>query len=206
VSYALRYTFVIALVVVTFAVELVGNMVTNSLGLFSDAIHLVVDLVPLVMGQLALKIQKRGGSSTRVEWWTTAVNITMLFLFGVVFSVYFIERLVNPKTVSTDMLLFATLGCIGNFLQLLLARGLQGAHAHHHTGQGQLLHFGVDSLASCGVLIGAIGLWYTGSYLADELATFAVIVASFVGGGILLNNVWRTSESDHASHAHTHHH
>ncbi len=196
-THAKRYLYVIALGVCTFTLELAGNWYTNSIGLLSDGLHVAADTTPLVLGFIAVLLRARGYGTSRLEQFTTLCNIGLLLLVGAWIGKETLDRLLHPQEVDTAMLFFALGAVIGNGSQYFLMRDMHGAHAHSHTGRGQVLHLGADFLASAGILLGALALYITGSTLADVGAAALVVLAACAGAWQLIAAF---------IHEHTHHH
>lgn len=98
-------------------VEALYGLITNSLGLFTDAIHMGFDSTAIAMGLAASVIGKWAKDERwsygwgRVEVLAGFVNAVALFFaaFGIIWEAC--ERLITPETIHTDkLLLVAVLG------------------------------------------------------------------------------------------------
>jgi Co/Zn/Cd efflux system component len=166
------YGFTIAIGIITSVVEFVGSRLTESVGLFADALHLLGDLLPLFIGLAAIILR-----SGFLERRTTELNLVLLTAIGLWIAWESLERYFSPRAVDPQMLLFAMAGCFGNGIQMLRGQEIRHAHDHDHTGESQWLHLMMDFVASACVLLGAILLHLTGSSRWDLAA--AVAVTSF---------------------------
>lgn len=170
------YALVVAAIVATAAWELRGVWVTNSLGLYSDALHLCADLIPILLGWWALRKASRALGRL-----TTLLNIFLLAGVGILIFREALERYLEPQDVSPAMLKFAFFAMVGNGAQLFFGRTLHDEHGHDHTGFSQVLHLMMDFAASVAVLIGAAALYMTGLSWPDLAAAGAVMALSFCG-------------------------
>ena len=115
----IRYLFVIGLVFATSAIEFVGNGVTRSLGLGFDAMHLLGDAAPLLLGLESLLAHRRKEDVATRERRITLVNIQTLLAVAALMFGMSVQRLYDATQVSTSMLYFALAGTAGNGAQLL---------------------------------------------------------------------------------------
>lgn len=185
------YGTVVLAIAITCAVEFIGAMLTNSIGLYSDALHLLADLAPVVLGWAALRAR-----SHRLERLTTLLNATLLTGVGALILKESLERFVAPQQVNPTMLFFAAAAVVGNGIQAYVGRGMHGIHHHAHTGHSQVLHLAMDFAASGAVFVGALVLWATGYSWPDPAAAATVMVLS-VAGAFVVAREYR---------AHHHHH
>jgi len=102
-------------------VEAVYGIWTNSLGLFSDAIHMLFDSTAIIFSLVASVIAKWDANEKfsygygRVEVLTGFANSLALFFAGGGIIWEAIERLINPAELDTDrLLLVAVLGFLVN--------------------------------------------------------------------------------------------
>jgi Co/Zn/Cd efflux system component len=181
--------------VITAAIELFGSHHSDSLGLLSDAYHLLADLAPTFVGWLAF-----ARSSHRLELWTTRINIILLCVVGFAIGHEAWGRYMHPVVVDRSMLYFALFGCVGNGLQAYVGHNLLHVHEHAHTGFSQVMHLSIDFLASLAVLAGAVALWVTHASHWDLQASLGVMVMSFLAAGVTFVML----RSDRHAHHHAH--
>ncbi|KAJ1935223.1 hypothetical protein FBU59_005456 [Linderina macrospora] len=121
-------------------VQIVYGYITNSLGLISDAIHMLFDCMALAIGLIAAVMSKWPPSDTftfgydRIEILSGFSNGVFLMLISV--SIFFeaIERLLHPPEMNTQRLLLVSFG--GLVVNLFGMFAFNGHHHHHHGGGG----------------------------------------------------------------------
>lgn len=170
----------ILLTTVIFLLEFAGGLFSNSLALLSDAAHVFMDAVALLLTYGAMRIARRPSNGTvtfgyhRFEIIAALINgVTMILIsFFIFYEAY--ERILNPAPVKGFMVFFiATAGFIVN---TWVASKL---HGHHDLNvKGAYLHVIGDALASIAVITGAVIIIFTQKTIIDPL--FGILI------GILL--------------------
>jgi cobalt-zinc-cadmium efflux system protein len=205
VSSRSRLLGVMGIVLVVFAIEVLGAAMSGSLALLADAGHLLSDLVGLVVAFVAVIVAARPATDRqsfgfrRVEVFGALVNGLILLGVAVSVAIGAIARLVggHPHVEGGWMLVVAALGLVGNVAGLLILRsgakdslGLRGAY----------LEVLGDAFGSIATIAAAIVVMTTGFAQADAIASMliaALIVPRAIG---LLREVVRVlSESAPAS-------
>ena len=181
------FLFAIALTAVTLLAELVGGFWTNSLALLSDAAHVFMDLFALLLSLLAIRLAGRPASDRRTYGWHRAeifaslINGATLLLiaFGILHEAW--GRLLAPQPVkSAEMFVIASIGLVMN---LAAASRLHG-HSHDDLNvRSAFLHVVGDAIASVGVIVGGVVMYFTGWYVVDALISGAIAV--IIGWGSL---------------------
>ncbi|KAJ7970904.1 Metal tolerance protein [Quillaja saponaria] len=135
-------------------VEFVGGFMSNSLGLISDACHMLFDCAALAIGLYASYISRLPANSQynygrgRFEVLSGYANAVFLVLVGALIVLESLERILDPQEISTNSLLVVSVGgLIVNVVGLIFfheehhhAHGVSGscshshshAHSHHH--------------------------------------------------------------------------
>ncbi len=197
------FRFAIVLTAVTLIAEVAGGFWTNSLALLSDASHVFMDLLALVLSAAAIILANFPATDRRTYGWHRAeifaalINGVTLFLIsgGILLEVW--ERIQSPEAVrSKEMLIIATVGLVAN---LLAAKGLHSHSKDDLNVRSAFLHVLGDAIASVGVIIGGIIMLYTGWYVVDALVSAAIALIIVWGavrvlreaGHILLEGVPR---------------
>ncbi|KAJ2816437.1 hypothetical protein FBU31_006577 [Coemansia sp. 'formosensis'] len=119
-------------------VQIVYGYLSNSLGLISDAIHMLFDCMALAIGLIASVMSKWPPSESftfgydRIEILSGFSNGVFLMLISV--SIFFeaIERLIHPPEMNTHRLLLVSFGGLAVNLFGMAVFG----HHHHHGSQG----------------------------------------------------------------------
>lgn len=173
-----RLAVVFALALVTFLVELVGGLLTNSLALLADAGHLFSDVVGIGLALGAIWVGGRPASSGRTFGYLRAEILAALvnavLLFGVAAFVLFeaVRRVSAPPAIdSTPMLVVALGGLAVNAVSLWLLRDAQRASLNM---RGAYLEVLGDLAGSTGVVVAAVVIGLTGWLAADAVASAAI--------------------------------
>jgi len=195
------FRFAIAVTALTLVVEVAGGFWTNSLALLSDAAHVLMDLLALVLSAAALILANFPATDRRTYGWHRAeifasfINGTTLILIsgGILHEAW--ERFQNPEAVkSKEMFIIATVGLVAN---LLAAKGLHGHAQDDLNVRSAFLHVLGDAIASVGVIIGGLIMLYTQWFVVDALISGAIALLILWGaarviresGHILLEGV-----------------
>ncbi|MCK4738661.1 MAG: cation transporter [Deltaproteobacteria bacterium] len=168
-----------------FFAELIGGLLTNSLALLSDSAHVFMDVLALSLSLLAIYASERPPTSNRtfglhrVEVLVALINgisIVLMALF-IFYKAYF--RLINPEEVeSVGMLVVALIGLIVN---LGVAFYLMRYAKNDLNIKSAFLHVLGDAVASVGVIIGAVVIYYTGYYAIDAMISVFIGFIIFLG-------------------------
>lgn len=180
----------ITLTTVTLLAEVAGGFWTNSLALLSDAAHVFLDLFALILSLVAIKLAGLPPSDRhtfgyhRSEVFASFINGLTVFLMGVGIMYEAVARFAHPETVkSLPMLFIAVIGLVMN----LLAAGALHRHSHDDLNvKSAFLHVIGDAVASAGVIIGGIVMYYTGWYLLDSMISAAIGLLILTGAGRIL--------------------
>eukprot|EP01129_Flabellula_baltica_P011866 TRINITY_DN5266_c0_g1_i1.p1 TRINITY_DN5266_c0_g1~~TRINITY_DN5266_c0_g1_i1.p1 ORF type:complete len:660 (-),score=105.61 TRINITY_DN5266_c0_g1_i1:15-1994(-) len=123
-------------------VELVYGMLTNSLGLISDAFHMLFDCLALAIGLYASVIKEWEANKVfsfgygRVEVLSGFVNAIFLCFIALSVLNESIQRLINPPEINTDnLIIVSVLGFLVNLVGLYAFHDHSG-HGHSHGGHG----------------------------------------------------------------------
>ena len=166
--------------------EVVGGLLSNSLALLSDAGHVFMDFVSLVLALFALYLagrpvtEERTYGMHRAEVLAALANGLLLLGLsaGILYKSY--ERLLRPKEVEAPvMMAFAVAGLLGNLVVLLRLRGKELSDLNIRSA---FLHVFSDFIASIGVVVGALIISFTGWLPVDPIISAAIAIAIFFGG------------------------
>jgi cobalt-zinc-cadmium efflux system protein len=182
----------IALTTVTLLAEVAGGLWTNSLALLSDAAHVFLDLLALILSLGAIKLATFPASDRhtfgyhRSEVFASFINGMTVFLMaiGIMYEAWL--RFGAPQLVkSLPMLIIAAIGLAMN---LLAAKVLHG-HSHDDLNvKSAFLHVIGDAAASVGVIAGGIVMYYTGWYVVDAIISAAIGLLILAGAGRVLRD------------------
>lgn len=184
--------FAVGLTGLVFAVELWGGLRSGSLALLSDAGHMLMDFLGLLITLAALRVSTRPASTRRtfglhrLEVLAAAANgLLVSCLAGALLweSVLRLRRPVMPAL--APMLGVAAVGLTAN---LLVAARLRGVARTDLNLRGALLHVTSDALASVGVLGAALLMRLTGWAVLDPLVGIGIAAAILINAFRLLRD------------------
>lgn len=118
-------------------VEFIAGFMSNSLGLISDACHMLFDCAALAIGLYASYISRLPVDNQfnyglgRFEVLSGYVNAVLLVLVGALIVLESLERILDPQEISTDSLLVVSIGGL-----LVNIVGLIFFHEEHHLAHG----------------------------------------------------------------------
>ncbi len=172
----------VALTGVTLLAEIIGGLVANSLALLSDAGHVLTDFIALGLSWYALVQAARPASSKmtfgyhRLGIITAMINA--LSLIGIVIYIFWeaYQRWKNPEPVNSSIMLLIALA--GLAVNVVVALWLHSGAKENINIRSAFWHAAGDGLASVGVFIGGVVIYFTGAYQVDT-------VVSLVIGGII---------------------
>ncbi|XP_065878163.1 uncharacterized protein [Euphorbia lathyris] len=125
-------------------VEFVAGFMSNSLGLISDACHMLFDCAALAIGLYASYISRLPANSQfnygcgRFEVLSGYVNAVFLVLVGALIVLESFERILDPQEISTNSLLTVSIGgLVVNVVGLIF---FHEEHHHAHGGSGSCSH------------------------------------------------------------------
>lgn len=178
-----------------FFAELVGGLVSGSLALLSDAMHMLSDAAGLIIALLAAMVGRKAASRSatfgyrRVE--VLAALINALAVTGVVVWILIraVGRLGDDHDIDTTLMLaVAVVGLIANALSAwVLSR-----HSSDNLNiRGAFLHVLADMLGSVAVIIAGLVIRFTGWTPADTIASLAIVAFVLPRSLTLL---WQTVE------------
>jgi cobalt-zinc-cadmium efflux system protein len=178
---ALRIAF--ALTASFMVVEVVGGLLTGSLALLADAVHMLSDNVSLVLALVAIGLATRPPTPQRSFGWQRAeilaalANGVILLVVSAWILYEAIGRFENPEEVAgAGMLAVATAGAIVNVAAF---RILAPGSGDSLNVAGAMRHVLADLAGSVGAIAAAIVILTTGWEQADPIigALIAVLVA-----------------------------
>ncbi|XP_027076213.2 uncharacterized protein [Coffea arabica] len=125
-------------------IEFVAGFMSNSLGLISDACHMLFDCAALVIGLYASYISRLPANGQfnygrgRFEVLSGYVNAVFLVLVGALIVLESFERILDPQEISTNSLLAVSVGgLLVNVVGLIF---FHEEHHHAHGGSGTCTH------------------------------------------------------------------
>jgi cation diffusion facilitator family transporter len=176
----------IAAALITIGMKGTAYAVTDSVGLLSDALESLVNLVAAVTAYVALWYAARPADPShtfgheKIEYFSSGLEGVLIILAGVGTIAYAIRRLIHPEVLA-NLELGTVIGLAAAAVNLAVARVLIHHGRKHRSiileADGQ--HLMADVLTSVGVLAGIILVILTGWTWGDP------ILAVIVGGNII---------------------
>lgn len=186
-----RLTFAIFLTFLVLCAEAIGGVIANSLALISDAMHMFGDVFALCLSLFALKIAHRPSTDTktfglhRMEIFAAFINgiLLMVMAGGILYEAF--KRFQNPQAVdSQTVIIIAVIGLIANLGVLYFFK--DSAMHDDLNMKSAFFHVLGDTLASVGVIIGAIIIMVTDWYIVDPLLSAAIALLLVWGARTVL--------------------
>lgn len=168
----------LALTATVFLAELIGAWWTHSLALATDAGHMFVDSVGLVIALITAYLMRRPRTDrytwglARAEIVSAALQAGILTTVCVIVTIESIARLINPPTVlAPQMAVIAAVGLLANIASLAV---LHRQREHNLNMRAAFLEVLNDALGSVAVLIAAGVIALTNWQYADPIASLAI--------------------------------
>lgn len=174
--------------------EAVGGLLTGSMALLSDAMHMLTDAAALGMSFFASRVAGLKPDSSRTYGYRRAevvaalANAMLLWILSGYMLREVYERFHNPVPVlSVPMLAVAVMGLLAN---LASARIL-----HSHSGdniniRGAFLHVLSDLAGSVAAIIAGAVIYFTGWYRADTIVSLLIIALILFSSARLLGEAF----------------
>ncbi|HID43703.1 MAG TPA: cation transporter [Archaeoglobaceae archaeon] len=163
--------------------EIIFGLISNSLALITDALHVFADIFSALIALLAVRISRRGCDEKftlgyhRFEVMASFVNgLLLLVAIAIIFNEAY-RRIAEGAAVNAAYLLPAAIaGLIGN---LYVVKILHSEHKHDLNIRGVYLHAFSDTLSSFAVITGGFVIIFTGLTVVDSL--ISVFIGIFIG-------------------------
>lgn len=170
----------LGLTAVVFAVQVAGAVVSGSLALLADAVHMLTDAAALVVALVAGTVAARPADDRRTFGYQRAevlgalANGVILLVLSAWVAVEAVLRLLHPETVEVaglPMLVVAAVGLAANAVSMWL---LSSAQRRSLNVRGAYLEVMGDLLGSVAVIAAAAVILLTGWLPADAIASLAI--------------------------------
>ena len=179
---------VLAVTGTIFFAELIGGLVTGSVALLADAMHMLSDAAGIIIAVIAVLIGRRASNAQatfgyrRVEVLAALVNAVTVLGISVWIVVEAIRRLREPvEILAGPMMIIAVIGLVANAVSAWI---LHSQRDNSVNVQGAFLHVLADMLGSVAVLIAGGVIITTGWQYAD-------VIASLVIAALVLPRAWQ---------------
>jgi len=184
----------IAAALVTISLKMAAWQFTDSVGLLSDALESVVNLVAAVVALIALTIAAREPDEEhayghgKAEYFSSGLEGGLIFLAacGIVYTAA--PRLINPQPLE-DVGLGLVLATVASTINALVGWRLMRAAREHRsiTLESDAKHLFTDVWTSVGVIAGVFLVPLTGWSRLDAILAMAVGVHILLTGAELIN-------------------
>jgi cation diffusion facilitator family transporter len=187
----------IAVAVLTISLKAIAYLITNSVGLLSDALESIVNLVGglMALGMLTIAArpadEKHTYGHSKAEYFSSGVEGTLILVAAISIAYAAIERLISPKPLEQVGigLIVSVVASLANLtVALILRRAGKQYNSISLTANSR--HLMTDVWTSGGVLVGVGLVVVTGWQVLDPI--IAILVALnivWAGVGIIRNSV-----------------
>jgi len=176
------------------AAEIIFGLAANSVALLADAMHNLGDVLALLLSWAAAWLARRPPTRSRSYGWgrfsilAALANAVLLLLAVGAIGWEAVQRLRAPEPVMEVTIIWvATLGILVN--GATAAMFLRGRAADLNI-RAAFQHMAADAAVSCGVVIAALLVWWTGKFWIDPLTSLAIVCIITIGTwGLLRQSV-----------------
>ncbi len=120
-------------------VEIIYGLLSNSLGLFTDGAHMLLDCSAIIIGLYSRYLTKKSKNEYynfgygRAEVLGTFINSVFLIFISLYIVFESVERSIQPKAIHGDnLILVSFLGLVVNLIGIYFFHGEHGFHSHSH--------------------------------------------------------------------------
>ncbi len=184
-----RLLLVLSISISVFLFELIGGIISNSLALVSDSLHVMLDFTAIIVSLIAFRIAKKSSPITlsfgfhRVE--IVAALINGITLIGVSVFIFYeaYRRFQEPQTIEINTLLgFAIAGFVANIIMALLLKKESKSNLNI---KGSYSHVIGDMFSSIGVIVGGILMIFINYPMIDLIVSVGIGIL-IIRSGIIL--------------------
>jgi cation diffusion facilitator family transporter len=208
---------VVLLTAITMVVEIIFGLITNSMALLADGIHMGSHVLAIGLSWLAYVIIRKvnnnnnfKGNSNKILSLSGYSSGLMLLIFAIVIMVKAIQRFISPvDIVYSDAILVAIIGLIVNIVSAFLLHH-DDEHSDHNI-RAAYLHVLADALTSLSAIIGLTAAMIWDIPFIDNIAAIIsslVIIKWSIGlikdSGSVLLDITKAGNSSSHHHHHSH--
>ena len=182
----------VAAAVVTIGLKFSAYLVTNSVGLLSDALESVVNLVAAIIALWALTVaakppdEEHAYGHFKVEYFSSGIEGGLILVAAVTIAATAIPRLFNPQPLEAfglGMMISVVATVINGGVALVLMRA--GRRMRSVTLEADAHHLLTDVWTTVGVLVAFALIEFTGWLRIDPLIAL-VVAANIIYTGVRL--------------------
>lgn len=192
---------VVIITLITMVVEITAGIISGSMALLSDGIHmgthalaLFITLAAYIFARLNINNPKYSFGTGKVGVLGGYTNAILLLLAGGTMAVESVERLINPVDILyNEALIVSVVGLVVNIVSaVILGHGNTGhSHGHHehdhhsdHNLKAAYLHVITDAMTSVLAIVALLSAKFFGLAWADPVVGIlgAIVVAKWALG------------------------
>ncbi len=174
--------------------EGVSGIITGSLALLSDAAHNLSDVLSLILGYIGESYsgkrptEKHTFGYKRLEVITSLINAVFLLIIGTYILFEAFRRLNSPSEIEPFWVIFVSLiALLGNVSSIFILN-IKEKSLNLRTA---ILHLVLDSIASVGVLISGLLIYFYDLFIADVIISFMIAFFIYYSALDVLKEVYR---------------
>lgn len=159
-------------------VEVVGGILSNSISLVSDSVHMFTDVMAIGLSLFAITMAAKSHSGVmtfgyhRAEVLAALANGVALAAISVWVLYEAVLRVMSPRIIDTPLMLAAAgIGLAGNIVVMLLLKQHVGKSINV---QSAFVHVIYDAVSSVAVIVTGFVALYTGITIVDPLVAFLI--------------------------------
>lgn len=179
-----------AVTVLFMVIEFVGGWISNSLALYTDAVHMLTDVASMAFSLFAIWVSNRPVTSQmsfgyhRAEILGALASGLAIWLLAGGLIVEAIVRLENPPEVQGAVVfIVAGIGLAANLLSMKMLHHEQGENMNVRAAY---LHLLTDAMGSIAAVIAGVVLWLTHWRPIDPIVTILVALLMLVSSWSLV--------------------
>lgn len=162
--------------------EVIGAIITGSLALLVDAVHMLTDAGGLLIALTAATLVTRPPTARRTwgfgraEVLGATAQAAILLAVGIFVVVEAARRLFEPPEIASgELIVFGVIGLAGNIVSMLV---LAGGRSSTLNMRAAFLEVVNDALGSVAVIVAAVVILLTGFQMADAIA--AILIGALI--------------------------
>lgn len=182
----------IAAALLTIALKTIAYLLTNSVGLLSDALESTINLAGAIMALAMLIVAARPADEdhnyghNKAEYFSSGIEGILILIAAIFIGIASIERFFNPKPieqVGIGLMVSVVASLVNLFVALVLFKA--GKKYHSITLEADAKHLMTDVWTSAGVLVGVGAVALTGWTQLDAVVAF-LVACNIVWTGITI--------------------
>lgn len=171
----------IAAAIATIALKISAYLLTNSVGLLSDATESLINLAGAIMALAMLTIAARPADDDhayghgKAEYFSSGVEGLLIFFAAIFIAIASVKRFIDPKPIE-KIGIGLIISVIASIINLVVALVLFKAGKRYRsiTLEADAKHLMTDVWTSAGVIIGVGAVYFTGWQRLDPIIAFLV--------------------------------